>query len=99
MAERNIDLLSLGLRRADGQSVSATPGHDDFWQDMEGEYSQESQVRVPIWSGSKKWGELELRFATLNETGPLGVLNNPLIRMILFMGVGCFVVFYFVLVS
>ncbi len=97
MAERNIDLLSLGLRKTDGQPVSATPDHEDFWQDMEGEYSKESQVRVPIWNGSNKWGELELRFKTLNETGLVGILNNPLIRMILFLGAGCFIVFYFYL--
>ncbi|MCP4340447.1 MAG: response regulator [Desulfobulbaceae bacterium] len=97
MAERNSDLLSLGLRSKDGRTVSATPGHNDHWQDMEGEYSQESQVRVPIWKGKSAWGELELRFEMLDEPGFLGVLQNPLLRMILFMGAGCFVVFYFYL--
>jgi len=97
MTERNEDLLSLGLRKNDGQSISATPGHEEYWQDMEGDYSRESQVQIPIWKGKDKWGQLELHFKPLNGNGFLGVLQSPLISTVLFMGIGCFIAFYFYL--
>ena len=69
MAERNADLLTLALRRSDGRSLVATGDHADQWQSMGGEYSKNTQVRVPIWDGEQKWGQLELRFKALNIGG------------------------------
>ena len=94
LAERNADLLSLALRRADGRSLIATGDHKDRWQSMEGEYSKDTQVRVPIWAGEHKWGQLELRFKALTAGGLMGVLDNPIIRLALFMGALCFIAFY-----
>jgi PAS domain S-box-containing protein len=94
LVDRNPDLLSLALRREDGRALVATEGHADHWQDMSGEYSQDSQVRVPIWAGERKWGQLELRFQALDEGGFRGVIQNPMVRIMLFIGVLCFVAFY-----
>ncbi len=95
MAERNDDLLSLALRRSDGWSLVSTGDHDDRWQSMGGEYSKNTQVRVPIWAGEQKWGQLELRFKALNAGGLRGVFDNPMIRLVVFIGLLCFVAFYF----
>ncbi|HHD63197.1 MAG TPA: PAS domain-containing protein, partial [Desulfobulbaceae bacterium] len=97
IVERNSDLLSIGLAGNNGSLMAATPGHKDHWQGMDGKYSKESQVRVPIWNGRTKWGELELRFVPLRQPGILGLVQSPMVRMILFVGVGSFVVFYFYL--
>ena len=94
LAERNADLLSIGLRRQDGRALVATEGHADHWQDMSGEYSKDTQVRVPIWAGERKWGQLELRFQALDEGGFKGVMQNPIVRAVLFIGVLGFVSFY-----
>ena len=40
---------------------------------------------------------LELRFTALNEPGILGFLSRPATRMMVFMGAGCFLIFYFYL--
>jgi len=40
LAERNADLLSLGLRREDGRALVLTEGHADHWLEMSGEYSK-----------------------------------------------------------
>ena len=95
MAERNVDLLSLSLRRSDGWSLVSTGDHDIHWQSMDGEYSKNTQVMVPIWAGEHKWGQLELRFEALNAGGLRGVIENPLVRLVVFMGVLCFAAFYF----
>ncbi len=97
LAERNPDLLSIGLRQADGGYLVEVAGHAEGWQEMRGDYSRESQVRVPIFSGSSKWGELELRFVPLAAEGLAGLLANPLVRLIGFMASGCFLIFYFYL--
>ena len=94
MAERNPDLLSLALRRENGRTLVAVGDHDDFWIKMTGEYSKDSQVKVPIWTGQVKWGQLELRFKALKANGIWGVVDTPIIRLMLFMGVLCFIIFY-----
>jgi PAS domain S-box-containing protein len=97
IAERNANLLSLAMRRENGQALFATADHNELWQDMSGEYSSDAQVRVPIWAGEEKWGQLELRFKELNHGGLRGIMENPLLRTVLFVGALCFLVFYFYL--
>jgi signal transduction histidine kinase/CheY-like chemotaxis protein len=97
LADRNADLLSLALRRQDGQILAATEDHADHWQDMGGEHSIDTQVRVPIWAEEREWGHLELRFKGLNESGIRGVFQNPMVRTLVFLGVLCFVAFSFYL--
>ena len=95
LAERNADLLSLGLRREDGRALVLTEGHADHWQEMSGEYSKDTQARVPIWAaGDRKWGQLELRFQALHEGGIRGVIQNPIVRVMLFIGVLGFFAYY-----
>ncbi len=97
LVERNSDLLSLALRRDDGQILVAVDDHDEQWQTMSGEYSTESQVRVPIHTGDQKWGQLELRYVTLTQSGYFAFLQQPMVRLILFISLGCFIFFYFYL--
>jgi PAS domain S-box-containing protein len=97
LTERNADLLSVALRRQDGQILATTEGHADHWQDMSGEYSTDTQVQVPIWAEESKWGKVELRFKVLNEAGIIGVLQNPMVRTLAFIGILCFVAFSFYL--
>jgi PAS domain S-box-containing protein len=94
LVDRNADLLSLALRRLDGRALVATEGHSDSWQDMSGEYSKDTQVRVPIWDGERKWGQLELRFQGLDEGGLKGAAQNPVVRIVLFIGALSLVAFY-----
>jgi signal transduction histidine kinase/DNA-binding response OmpR family regulator len=97
LTERNADLLSVALRRQDGEILAATDAHVEHWQDMRGEYSTETQVQVPIWAEDGKWGTLELRFKALDERGIGGVLQHPMVRTLVFLGVLCFVAFSFYL--
>ena len=94
LAERNENLLSLALRHDSGGVLVSTGDHDDRWEEMTGEYSKDSQVRVPIWAGDQKWGQLELRLKPLTSEGLWGVLKMPMIQMTLFMGLAGFVLYY-----
>ena len=98
LADRNKDLLSLALRHESGNVFVSTGDHADQWKEMTGEYSKDSQVRVPIWAGNQKWGQLELRFESLEGEGAWsGVIKNPMFQMVLFMGLAGFIVYYFYL--
>ena len=96
-ADRNDDLVSLALRRQDGQILVSTEDHADHWQEMGGEYSKDTQVQVPIWADERKWGQLELRFKVLSEGGITGVFHNPMVRTLVFLAVLCFFAFSFYL--
>ncbi|BCR04257.1 hybrid sensor histidine kinase/response regulator [Desulfuromonas versatilis] len=97
LAERNDDLLSLALRQEGGEVLVATGDHLERWKMMSGEYSKDSQVRVPIWAGERKWGELELRFRPLAAPGMWGILTTPLVQAVLFMGLAGFLIYYYYL--
>lgn len=94
---RDPELASIGLRYLDGKLLTATVGHEQTWAKMSGDYSSEDQLRVPIWAGAQQWGQLELRFVDESITFFTGLFANPMLRIVLFMGGICFIVFYFYL--
>ena len=97
LVERNDDLLALALRREDGRVLVATVEHSELWQAMRGEYSNASQVRVPIWAGKQRWGQLEMSFQPLATTGIIGWLKSPMVLTVLFLGLLGFLIYYFYL--
>ena len=97
VVERNDDLLSAGLRTVEGRLITEVGSHDEFWHRTDSNLSTDSQVKVPIWTGSESWGYVELRFQALNAEGWLGVVQDPLIVLILFVGFFSFTAFYFYL--
>ncbi|MBW2370642.1 MAG: PAS domain-containing protein, partial [Deltaproteobacteria bacterium] len=98
LVERNQHLLSLGLRRENGNVTVSTGDHIDQWKQMTGEYSKDSQVRVPLWAGDRKWGQLELRFKPIAGEGAWGgPLKNPMVQVVLFLGLAGFLIYYYYL--
>ena len=94
IVERNADVLSAAVRRAGGRALVTIGDHDRYWQEGGGEYSTDSQMKVPIWSAGQKWGQVELRFAPLSAPGWLGIVQNPRTKLIAFLALVGFVVFY-----
>lgn len=97
LATRNDDLLSLALRHTNGNLLVATGEHAELWQKMSGEFSTGSQVKVPIFSGNQKWGQLEIRFKPIIAKGIWGFFNRPIVQLVLFLGTSCFLIYYFYL--
>jgi signal transduction histidine kinase/HPt (histidine-containing phosphotransfer) domain-containing protein/ActR/RegA family two-component response regulator len=94
IGERNPDLLSVGILRADSKYVVLIGDHEDLWQPMIGGFSSDTQVRVPIYSGDQKWGQLELRFTSANKFGMLDFSQSQIVPLILFMALTSFIAFY-----
>ncbi len=95
--ERNDALLSAAVRRSDGVSLVRVGDHDRHWDLAAGDFSTESQVTVPLFSGGRRWGRVELRFEPLGRPGWLGLLRSPEAKLVGFMTLASFVLFYFYL--
>lgn len=97
IVQRNEELLSAGLRTEEGRLIANVGEHENHWQRGNNILSNDTQVVVPIWAGSSRWGVIELRFTPLSAPGWQGLLTNPLVLLFAFMGVGSFVSFYWYL--
>ena len=94
VVERNNELLSASVRRADGATIAQAGDHDTHWQRLSGEHSIDTQVQVPIWNGSQKWGQVELRFDEANWLAGMGVTMHPQIVLMLVIGICGALIFY-----
>ncbi|MCP5056976.1 MAG: response regulator [bacterium] len=92
--ERNDDVLSVAVRRADGVALVSVGDHEQHWDVSHGDVSTNTQVAVPIWSRGKRWGTVELRFRPLGSSGWIGVVTSSEAKLLGFMALGCFVLFY-----
>ncbi len=93
VVERNPDLLSAGVRHADGRALVTVGDHARLWRADQGEYSTDAHLSVPLWSAGRRWGQVELRFQPLGAPGVLGWLLDPRTRLLGFVGLACFVAF------
>ena len=97
VVERNDDLLSAGLRTKDGRLIAIVGPHKEGWRRVDSQLSTDSQVKVPIWAGTSEWGFVELRFKPLAVEGWMGYVLDPLVVLVVFVGLSSFFGFYFYL--
>lgn len=97
VVERNDDILSAGIRRVNGEFLVTVGEHKQLWEALSSTYSTDSQLQVPIWTGARKWGYLQLRCRSLTVGGWRGTLYNPRVTLIAFMAICSFILFYFYL--
>ncbi len=96
MLERNKDLVSAGVRRADGALVVAVGNHADTWKPLANDHSTDRQIQVPILTRSERWGQLELAFKPTGVPHLFG-MEMPWLYLVLFMFGSCLGAFYFYL--
>ncbi|QDT35917.1 diguanylate cyclase [Stratiformator vulcanicus] len=91
---RNPDMLSAGIRHADGTLLVEAGPHSAYWMDAKADPTSGTHMSVPIHSGGAEWGDLEARFAPVTKSG--GILGHGG-RLGLFVGALCFVANFFYL--
>lgn len=95
--KRNPDIESAAVR-ATGGSILATAGeHEAHWRGETRSAVSDTQVKMPIMDGSKRWGQLELRYRPIRPEGLAGLWASPLLRLIAFVIFVGFLPFYFYL--
>lgn len=80
---RNADVVSLGLRLADGTLLAKSGDHELGWQDAHPSLSTPTHARVPIFNGQDQWGTVEVLFTPLTSTWFKSVISSPLFHLIL----------------
>jgi PAS domain S-box-containing protein len=93
VVERNPELLSVGLRGADGQLRLWAGEHPQTFPLEPGEGSTETHVRLPLTTAGKPWGQAELVFEPLHGGGLGAWYGSPPV-MISSVGALCFLLFY-----
>jgi diguanylate cyclase (GGDEF)-like protein len=83
--ERNPQLRSLAIRRADGQIVMQAGDHARSWVSTRGEQSDLQQVSVPLNAAGDRWGQFELAFRPDEGNALWNWLTQPLMLMVLFL--------------
>ena len=91
---RNEDLLSAAVQRQDKTTLLTVGDHRDNWTPMNTEYSSNTQVRVPIYSGDERWGQLELRFKPADKFLGFNFSQAQIVPLTLFLACSSFFVFY-----
>ena len=79
-ASRNKDLLSVGLRRHEGDLVVVVGEHDRKWREVANDRGDGLYV-VPIKNSVAEWGQLEIRFTPL-YSGVNRVLSQSMLKLL-----------------
>lgn len=90
MLRRDGDVLSADLHRADGTTL-ARFGESTDQRSLHAD--SDSTLTVPIWSGERKWGGLEIRFRPVSPGGVWGWIVQPQLRLIGFICGLCLILY------
>jgi diguanylate cyclase (GGDEF)-like protein len=90
---RTAGLRSVGVRRSDGTLVLQAGPHAQQWQLGDDDRSRPEQVTVPLQAEGQRWGRFEAAFAPDDSSMVMSFLREPLVQMLLFIGVSGWLVF------
>jgi PAS domain S-box-containing protein len=97
IAERHADLLSVGIRSAEGKLLVEVGDHEGPWREQARPHSTPTHLHVPILLQDRPWGTVELRFTPLSPSGFWSFLSGPIFPLAAFLLVTGFIVTYFYL--
>jgi diguanylate cyclase (GGDEF)-like protein len=92
--QRQRDLRSAGVRRADGKLLVEVGDHEAHWPNDLGGHSTPTHVHVPVVVDSKLWGNVELRFRPVGPAGALAPFGGLALPLLAFVGVAGFVAYF-----
>jgi PAS domain S-box-containing protein len=96
IASRDKDIVSIGVRGSDGKLMVSQGDHARGWNNRR-ESAQGTCIEVPIFSNEKPWGKVEVIFRPLDRGGFVGLMTRPIAKMIYFVTIASWVLFYFYL--
>ena len=67
--ERNGDILSLAIRKVDGEILLEFGDHKENWNRTINEGSTADYIQVPVYKNGADWGRVELRYRSLTTAG------------------------------
>lgn len=97
LVRRNEEVRSAAVRDLEGQVICQAGPHEQLWPEAAGGEALDTQARVPIFVEDKPWGQIELALAPAGGSTWFQRLRRSSITLFVFVGVGSFVAFLFVL--
>jgi PAS domain S-box-containing protein len=94
VVKRNAEINSLGVRRVDGELLLQVGDHQNRWRAPAGGLSTDAAVIVPIQTGQRVWGHVELSFEPLNGRHWWSALLLPPVKLTLAVALLSFVAFF-----
>jgi PAS domain S-box-containing protein len=91
--ERTESLRSIGVRRTADHALLTSLGDHKQWTLTHESASTDSQIQVPLWHDGERWGQLELRYDPLRRSGWLNFVDDPSLRLMVFLGMSSFIAF------
>jgi diguanylate cyclase (GGDEF)-like protein/PAS domain S-box-containing protein len=91
---RDEDVLSIGVRRADGQLVAETGNHARTWVAPTNNKSTLTNVLVPVTADKNIWGQIEVAYKPTTPATLTGWLKYPSVALTLTMMTAGFLAFY-----
>jgi PAS domain S-box-containing protein len=94
-ADRDDQLISIGLRNSENQLVVQINAHEQQWQFPADGRSNDRFMYVPIYRDNKQIGQLEMCYQPLLSISTW--LRSPDAKLVVFMALGSFVIFNLIL--
>ncbi len=91
---RDPELLSIGVRRVDGEVVAETGSHRTHWVAPKNQKSTLTSVLVPITGDRERWGQIELAFKPMMPASALEWLKYPGVSITILLFTAGFGLFY-----
>lgn len=96
LVERNDQIDSAALRRANGELVVNAGEHERYWQVHPDGLSTPTHLHVPLFAHDRQWGSIELSFVPLDTEFGLGSIRHSVLGLLTFMvligGLGFFLI-------
>ena len=89
VVNRNEEILSAALRRVNGRVVAQTSEHRRHWLNSLDE-SSSTHIKVTLYRDKSPWGHFEMVFSPPGAISASGILDSPLIKLLLFAAISGF---------
>ena len=93
VVERDDEVLSAAVRRR-GNLLAVAGPHEEFWEPLEDGRSTPTHVQVPIMKDAYQWGQVELRFRSLQSLPSLADWKDSPFAIFAFFGLAGFALYF-----
>jgi PAS domain S-box-containing protein len=94
VVSRDPDVLSIGVRRTDGDMVAETGNHQVYWVPPKDQKSTLTSVLVPISGPHGQWGRIEMAYKPMTPASASEWLRYPGVSLTLLLFTAGFGLFY-----
>lgn len=97
VARSNGEILSVAMRRADGEILVETGNHSAHWINPADNKSTETHVQIPLKNGKSDWGRIEIAYRPVASGYHAFGFSQKMIALLCFMIGAGFLGYYFIL--